>query len=39
MKVEVKITALPFASVVVYVNGVGPPGDTGIEPGWPTGPC
>jgi hypothetical protein len=29
---------LPFASVVVYVYGVGPPGVNGVEAGWPTGP-
>lgn len=34
----VPITVLPFASVVVYVYGVGPPGVTGVVPGWPTGP-
>lgn len=26
----------PFASVVVYTNGVGPPGVTGVVPGCPT---
>jgi hypothetical protein len=36
--VAVPITVLPFASVVVYVYGVGPPGVTGVVPGWPTGP-
>lgn len=34
----VPITVLPFASVVVYVYGVGPPGVNGVEAGWPTGP-
>jgi hypothetical protein len=34
--VAVPITVLPFASVVVYVYGVGPPGVTGVVPGWPT---
>lgn len=34
----VPITVLPFASVVVYVYGVGPPGVTGVAAGWPTGP-
>ncbi len=34
----VAITGLPFASVVVYVYGVGPPGVNGVVPGWPTGP-
>lgn len=34
----VPITVLPFASVVVYVYGVGPPGLTGVVAGWPTGP-
>ena len=38
VKVAVPITVLPFASVVVYVYGVGPPGVTGVVPGWPTGP-
>ena len=33
------ITGLPFASVVVYVYGVGPPGVSGVGAGWPTGPC
>ena len=23
----------------MYVYGVGPPGDKGVVPGWPTGPC
>jgi hypothetical protein len=32
-------TGLPFASVVVYVNGVGPPGVVGNGAGCPTGPC
>jgi hypothetical protein len=36
--VAVAITVLPFASVVVYVYGVGPPGLTGAVAGWPTGP-
>lgn len=31
-------TGLPFASVVVYVYGVGPPGVPGVGAGWPTGP-
>jgi hypothetical protein len=38
VKVAVLITVLPFASVVVYVYGVGPPGVNGVEAGWPTGP-
>jgi hypothetical protein len=38
VKVAVATTGLPFASVVVYVYGVGPPGVTGVVPGWPTGP-
>lgn len=38
VKVAVPITGLPFASVVVYVYGVGPPGVNGVVPGWPTGP-
>jgi len=38
VKVAVPITVLPFASVVVYVYGVGPPGLTGVVAGWPTGP-
>jgi hypothetical protein len=38
VKVAVPITGLPFASVVVYVYGVGPPGVPGVVPGWPTGP-
>jgi hypothetical protein len=39
MKVAETTIWLPFASVVVYVYGVGPPGDKGVVPGWPTGPC
>lgn len=39
VKVAVASTGLPFASVVVYVYGVGPPGLNGVVPGWPTGPC
>jgi hypothetical protein len=39
VKVAVSSTGLPFASVVVYVYGVGPPGVNGVVPGWPTGPC
>lgn len=39
MNVAETITGLPFASVVVYVYGVGPPGDSGVGAGWPTGPC
>ena len=39
VKVPVASTGLPFASVVVYVYGVGPPGLNGVGPGWPTGPC
>ena len=34
----VPITVLPFASVVVYVYGVAPPGVNGVAAGWPTGP-
>jgi len=36
--VAVPSTGLPFASVVVYVYGVGPPGVVGVVPGTPTGP-
>jgi hypothetical protein len=39
VNVAVTSKGLPFASVVVYVNGVGPPGVVGVVPGWPTGPC
>lgn len=39
VKVAETTTLLPFASVVVYTNGVGPPGVSGVEPGSPTGPC
>lgn len=31
-------TVLPFASVIVYSKGVGPPGVSGAEAGCPTGP-
>jgi hypothetical protein len=39
VKVAVTVKVLPFASVVIYVYGVGPPGVKGVVPGWPTGPC
>jgi len=39
VKVAETSTGLPFASVVVYVYGVGPPGVVGVGAGWPTGPC
>jgi hypothetical protein len=40
VKVASTVTKSPFASVVVYVYGVGPPGVRGVVPGCPTtGPC
>jgi hypothetical protein len=33
MKVAVTVKVLPFASVVIYVYGVGPPGVRGVVPG------
>lgn len=38
VKVAETTTILPFPSVVVYTNGVGPPGVSGVVPGCPTGP-